>query len=59
MAMRYQSSMKKSDRKFEVVGARRLAVHSPLPLVDLREELQPQGRTPSLAGRPADHSVSG
>ena len=26
MAMRYQSSAKKSNRKFEVVGARQLAV---------------------------------
>ena len=42
MAMRYQSSAKKSNRKFEVVGARQLAVHLPLPLVELWEELQPQ-----------------
>jgi transposase-like protein len=42
MAMRYQSSAKKSKRKFEVVGARQLAVHLPLPLVELWEELQLQ-----------------
>ena len=42
MAMRYQSSAKKSNRKFEVVGARQLAVHLPLPLVELWEELQLQ-----------------
>ena len=42
MAMRYQSSAKKSNRKFEAVGARQLAVHLPLPLVELWEELQPQ-----------------
>jgi putative transposase len=42
MAMRYQSNAKKSNRKFEVVGARQLAVHLPLPLVELWEELQPQ-----------------
>jgi hypothetical protein len=40
--MRYQSSAKKSNRKFEIVGARQLAVHLPLPLVELWEELQPQ-----------------
>ena len=42
MAMRYQSSAKKSNRKFEVLGAKQLAVHLPLPLVELWEELQPQ-----------------
>src|ERR1700691_724376 len=42
MAMRYQSSAKKSNRKFEVGGARQLAVHLPLPLVELWEELPPQ-----------------
>ena len=42
MAMRYQSNAKKSNRKFAVVGARQLAVHLPLPLVELWEELQPQ-----------------
>ncbi len=40
MAMKYQSSA--SNRKFEVVGARQLAVHLPLPLVELWEDLQPQ-----------------
>ena len=42
MTMRYQSSAKKSNRKFQVMGARQLAVHLPLPLVELWEELQPQ-----------------
>jgi hypothetical protein len=32
MAERYQSSAKKSMRKFEVVGERQLAVRLPLPL---------------------------
>lgn len=42
MAMRYQSSTKKSNRKFEVVGARQVAVEVPLPLVEVWEELQPE-----------------
>jgi putative transposase len=42
MAERYQSSAKKSTKKFEVVGAKRLAVHLPLPLVEVWEELQPE-----------------
>lgn len=40
MAERYQSSAKKSMRKFEVVGERQLAVRLPLPLVEVWEELQ-------------------
>jgi hypothetical protein len=42
MAKRYQSSAKKSMRKFEVVGERQLAVRLPLPLVEVWEELQPR-----------------
>lgn len=42
MAERYQSSAKKSTKKFEVVGAKQLAVHVPLPLVEVWEELQPE-----------------
>ncbi len=42
MAERYQSSAKKSMRKFEVVGERQLAVRLPLPLVEVWEELQPR-----------------
>jgi putative transposase len=42
MAERYQSSGKKSMRKFEVVGERQLAVRLPLPLVEVWEELQPR-----------------
>ena len=41
MADRYQSSAKKSTKKFEVVGERQLAVRLPLPLVKVWEELQP------------------
>ncbi len=42
MAERYQTSAKKSTKKFEFVGDRQLAVHLPLPLVEVWEELQPQ-----------------
>jgi putative transposase len=42
MAMKYQSSAKKSNRKFEVVGARQMAMHLPLPLVEVWEQLQPE-----------------
>jgi hypothetical protein len=42
MAEKYQSSGKKSNRKFEVWGAKQLAMHLPLPLVEVWEELQPQ-----------------
>ncbi len=42
MAERYQSSAKKSMRKFQVVGERQLAVRLPLPLVEVWEELQPR-----------------
>ena len=42
MAEKYQSSAKKSTRKFAVVGNRQLAMHLPLPLVEAWEELQPE-----------------
>jgi hypothetical protein len=42
MTERYQSRGKKSNSKFEVVGARQLAVRLPLPLVEVWEELQPE-----------------
>src|SRR5713101_1425047 len=42
MAERYQTSAKKSTKKFEVVGDRQLAVRLPLPLVEVWEELQPE-----------------
>src|SRR5438094_514545 len=42
MAEKYQSSAKKSTKKFEVVGDRQLAVRLPLPLVEVWEELQPE-----------------
>ncbi len=42
MAEKYQTSAKKSTKKFEVVGDRQLAVRLPLPLVEVWEELQPQ-----------------
>ena len=42
MAEKYQSRGKKANRKFEVLGAKRLAMHLPLPLVEVWEELQPQ-----------------
>lgn len=42
MGERYQSSAKKSTKKFEFVGDRQLAVRLPVPLVEAREELQPQ-----------------
>ena len=38
MAERYQSSAKKSTKKFEVVGARRLAVDLSLPLVEVASD---------------------
>jgi hypothetical protein len=37
MAERYQTSAKKSMRKFEVGGERQLVVRLPLPLVEVRE----------------------
>lgn len=42
MAERYQSSSKKSTRKFEVMGSKEVAVRLPLPLVEVWEELQPE-----------------
>lgn len=42
MAERYQSSAKKSTKKFEVLGRKEVVVHLPLPLVEVWEELQPQ-----------------
>src|SRR6187397_694281 len=50
MAEKYQSRGKKSNRKFEVLGAKRLAMHLPLPLVEVWEELQPQVERPNRAG---------
>jgi transposase-like protein len=41
MTEKYQSRGKKSNRKFEVLGAKQLAVRVPLPLVEVWEELQP------------------
>src|ERR1700682_4515927 len=42
MAERYQSSGKKSTKKFEVMGSNEVAVRLPLPLVEVWEELQPE-----------------
>src|SRR5450756_2660953 len=42
MAERYQSSTKKSTKKFEVLGSKEVAVRLPLPLVEVWEELQPE-----------------
>jgi hypothetical protein len=42
MAEKYQSSGKKSNRKFEVSEAMQLAMHLPLPLVEVWEGLQPE-----------------
>src|ERR1700730_16041152 len=42
MAERYQSSGKKSTKKFEVMGSKEVAVRLPLPLVEVWEELQPE-----------------
>jgi hypothetical protein len=42
MAERYQSSAKKSTKKFELLGRKELAVSLPLPLVEVWEELQPE-----------------
>jgi len=39
MRQRYQRTREKSKPKFEVTGARELAVHLPLPLVEVWEEL--------------------
>ena len=51
MAERYQSSGKKSTKKFEVMGRKEVAVRLPLPLVEVWEELQPEvERLTGLAG---------
>src|ERR1022692_4053806 len=53
MAERYQSSGKKSAKKFEVMGSKEVAVRLPLPLplVEVWEELQPEvERLTGLAG---------
>ena len=42
MVERYQSSEKKSTKKFEVMGSKEVAVRLPLPLVEVWEELQPE-----------------
>jgi hypothetical protein len=42
MAERYQSSGKKSTKKFEVMGSKEVAVRLPLPLLEVWEELQPE-----------------
>lgn len=42
MAMKYQSSAKKSNRKFELLGSKEVAMSLPLPLVEVWEELQPE-----------------
>src|SRR5438309_3788332 len=42
MADRYQTSAQKSNRKFQLVGAKQLAVQVRLPLVEVWEELQPE-----------------
>src|ERR1700688_4017167 len=42
MVDRYQSRMKKSTKKFEVIGGWEGGVRLPLPLVEVWEELQPE-----------------
>ena len=42
MADRYQSTGKKSTKKFGVMGSKEVAVRLPLPLVEVWEELQPE-----------------
>ncbi len=42
MRKTYQGTSSKSKQKFELVGNRQLAVHVPLPLVEVWEELQPE-----------------
>ncbi len=42
MAERYQTGRRKSTKKFEVLGRKELAVHVPLPLLEVWEELQPE-----------------
>lgn len=42
MRKTYQGTSSKSKQKFQLVGNRQLAVHVPLPLVEVWEELQPE-----------------
>src|SRR5437016_10001645 len=42
MAEKYQRCAKKSTKKFELLGRKEVAVHLPLPLVEVWEELQPE-----------------
>ena len=42
MRKTYQGTSSKSKQKFQFVGDRQLAVHVPLPLVEVWEELQPE-----------------
>ena len=42
MSKSYQGRWSKSKLKFQLVGKRQLAVHLPLPLVEVWEELQPE-----------------
>jgi putative transposase len=42
MAERYQTGVRKSTKKFEVLGGTELAVSLPLPLVEVWEELEPE-----------------
>lgn len=42
MRKTYQGTQSKSKQKFQFVGDRQLAVHVPLPLVEVWEELQPE-----------------
>src|SRR5579872_6249668 len=42
MAERYQTGRRKSTKKFEVLGRKELAVHVPLSLLEVWEELQPE-----------------
>jgi transposase-like protein len=47
----YQGTSSKSKQKFQLVGNRQLAVHVPLPLVEVWEELQPEvERLTGIAG---------
>jgi transposase-like protein len=42
MAKKYQTRARKSNRKFEVLGGKEVAVRLPLPLVEVWEQLQPE-----------------
>ncbi len=51
MRKTYQGTSSKSKQKFQLVGNRQLAVHVPLPLVEVWEELQPEvERLTGIAG---------